>query len=81
MCCAAQGALTTGDDEEIMHKASALRRVSNAIWSWHTSKIPAIVAPRRAQGEAIDDATLAPIALLPCRHGGPHGRYCMADVS
>ena len=76
-----QGEFTTGDYEEIMNKASCLSLVSNAILYWNTIKITEIVDHLRAQGEAIDDATLSHISLLPFRHVVPNGMYFIEDVS
>ena len=74
------GALTTGDDEEMMHKASCLSLGSTAILYWHTLKINDIVENLRAQGEESDQDTLSHLALLPCRHVGPNGTYVIEDV-
>ena len=52
-----QGEFTTGDDEEIMNKASCLSLVSNAILYWNTLKITEIVDQLRAQGDEVDEAT------------------------
>ena len=70
-----------GDYEEIMNKARGRSLGSNAILSWNTIKITEIVDHLRAQGEAIDDATLSHISLLPFRHVVPNGRYFIEDVS
>jgi TnpA family transposase len=76
-----QGEFTTGDYEEIMNKASGLSLVSNAILYWNTIKITEIVDHLRAQGEAIDDETLAHISLWPFRQVVPNGMYFIEDVS
>jgi TnpA family transposase len=81
ICFADQGECTTGDYEEIMNKASGLSLVSNAILYWNTLKITEIVDNLRAQGEAIDDETLAHISLLPFRHVVPNGMYGLEDRS
>ena len=74
-----QGEFTTGDYEEIMNKASALNLVSNAILYWNTSRISNIVEALRAQGETVDDETLAHISLLPYKHVLPNGTYFIED--
>ena len=51
-----------------MNKASCLSLVSNAILYWNTLKITDIVEQLRAQGEEVDQATLAHISLLPFKH-------------
>ena len=78
--CADQGEFTTGDYEEIMHKASCLSLVSNAILYWNTMKINDIVENLRAQGEEIDKETLSHISLLPFRHVVPNGMYFIEEV-
>jgi TnpA family transposase len=75
-----QGEFTTGDDEEIMNKASCLSLVSNAILYWNTIKINEIVEKLRSQGEDIDQETLSHISLLPFRHVVPNGTYFIEDV-
>jgi len=74
-----QGEFSTGDYEEIMHKASYLSLVSNAILYWNTSKISDIVEGLRNQGEIVDDETLAHISLLPYKHVLPNGTYFNED--
>lgn len=63
-----------------MHKASGLSLVSHAILDWQTLKITDMVDQRRAHGEEVDPATLAPISLLPCKHVVPNGTYCIEDI-
>lgn len=75
-----QGEFTTGDYEEIMNKASCLSLVSNAILYWNTLKINDIVTNLRAQGEVIEDETLAHISLLPFKHVVPNGTYFIDDL-
>ena len=75
-----QGEFTTGDYEEIMNKASCLSLVSNAILYWNTIKINDIVEGLRAQGELIENKTLAHISLLPFRHVVPNGTYFIDDL-
>lgn len=75
-----QGEFTTGDYEEIMNKASCLSLVSNAILYWNTIKINDIVTKLRAQGEIIEDETLAHISLLPFKHVIPNGTYFIDDL-
>jgi TnpA family transposase len=75
-----QGEFTTGDYEEIMNKASCLSLVSNAILYWNTLKITDIVEQLRAQGEEVDQATLAHISLLPFKHVVPNGTYFIEDI-
>ena len=74
-----QGEFTTNDYEEIMNKASSLSLVSNAILYWNTSKIKDIVANLRANGENVEDETLAHISLLPYKHVLPNGTYFIND--
>jgi TnpA family transposase len=74
-----QGEFTTGDYEEIMHKASCLSLVSNAILYWNTIKINDIVENLRAPGEEIDKETLSHISLLPFRHVVPNGMYFIEE--
>lgn len=74
-----QGEFTTNDYEEIMNKASSLSLVSNAILYWNTSKIKDIVANLRANGENVEDETLAHISLLPYKHVLPNGTYFIDD--
>ena len=74
-----QGEFTTGDYEEIMNKASCLSLVSNAILYWNTLKITEIVDQLRAQGEEVDQATLAHISLLPFKHVVPNGTYFIEE--
>jgi TnpA family transposase len=75
-----QGEFTTGDYEEIMNKASCLSLVSNAILFWNTIKINDIIESLRAQGEVIENETLAHISLLPCKHVVPNGMYFIDDL-
>jgi TnpA family transposase len=75
-----QGEFTTGDYEEIMNKASCLSLVSNAILYWNTIKINNIIESLRAQGEVIENETLAHISLLPYRHVVPNGMYFIDDL-
>ncbi|MEL6455735.1 MAG: Tn3 family transposase [Cyanobacteria bacterium J06623_5] len=75
-----QGEFTTGDYEEIMNKATCLSLVSNAILYWNTIKINEIVESLRAQGEIVEDKTLAHISLLPYRHVIPNGAYFVDDM-
>jgi TnpA family transposase len=74
-----QGEFTTGDYEEIMNKASCLSLVSNAILYWNTLKITEIVDQLRAQGDGVDEATLAHISLLPFKHVIPNGTYFIEE--
>jgi len=74
-----QGEFTTGDYEEIMNKASCLSLVSNAILYWNTLKITEIVDQLRAQGDEVDEATLAHISLLPFKHVIPNGTYFIEE--
>ncbi|MEL7228253.1 MAG: Tn3 family transposase [Cyanobacteria bacterium J06576_12] len=66
--------------EEIMNKATCLSLVSNAILYWNTIKINEIVEGLRAQGEIVEDKTLAHISLLPYRHVIPNGAYFVDDL-
>ena len=75
-----QGEFTTGDYEEIMNKASCLSLTSNAILYWNTIKINDIIESLRAQGEVIENETLAHISLLPYRHVVPNGTYFIDDL-
>jgi TnpA family transposase len=75
-----QGEFTTGDYEEIMNKASCLSLVSNAILYWNTLKITDIVEQLRAQGEEVNQDTLAHVSLLPFRHVVPNGTYFIEDI-
>ncbi|MEM9449538.1 MAG: Tn3 family transposase [Cyanobacteria bacterium P01_E01_bin.6] len=75
-----QGEFTTGDYEEIMNKASCLSLISNAILYWNTMKINDIVTKLRAQGEIIEDETLAHISLMPFKHVIPNGTYFIDDL-
>ncbi len=75
-----QGEFTTGDYEEIMNKASCLSLVSNAVLYWNTIRINDIVEDLRSQGEAIDNATLSHISLLPFKHVVPNGTYFIEDM-
>jgi len=70
-----QGEFQIGDYEEIMHKASCLSLVSNAILYWNTPKIGEIIHTLRQKGEKIEDATIARISLLPYKHVIPNGAY------
>ena len=63
-----------------MNKASCLSLVSNAILYWNTIKINDIVENFRAQGEVIENETLAHISLLPYRHVVPNGTYFIDDL-
>src|SRR6266487_4093067 len=74
-----QGEFTTGDYEEIMNKASCLSLVSNAILYWNTRKITEIVDQLRAQGDTVEEATLAHISLLPFRHVIPNWTYFIEE--
>jgi len=62
-----------------MNKASCLSLVSNAILYWNTLKITEIVDQLRAQGEEVDQATLAHISLLPFKHVVPNGTYFIEE--
>jgi hypothetical protein len=75
-----QGEFTTGDYGEIINKASCLSLVSNAILYWNTLQITDIVDKLRAQGEAVDPATLSHISLLPFKHVVPNGTYFIEDM-
>ena len=70
-----QGEFQTGDYEEIMHKASCLSLVSNAILYWNTRKIDPIVSQLRLQNTEIADDTVARVSLLPYKHVIPNGTY------
>lgn len=74
-----QGEFTTGDYEEIMNKASCLSLVSNAILYWNTLKITEVVDQLHAQGDGVDEATLAHISLLPFKHVIPNGTYFIEE--
>jgi len=63
-----QGKFQTGDNEEIMNKASCLSLVSNAILYWNTIKIGVIVEQLQNNGENISDKTLSHISLLRFGH-------------
>jgi len=71
-----QGAFQTGDDAEIMTKASCLSLLSNAAWVWHTMPMTRIIKQLRAAGETMTDEALARVAPLAFSHIMPHGTYC-----
>ncbi len=65
-----QGLFRTGDNEEMMKKASALSLLSNAVLAWNTMQISKIVAKLDAK-----DADLARVLPLAHAHGIPSGTY------
>ena len=71
-----QGALQTGDYEEIMHKATCLSLLSNAVLVWNTVHMTRIIQQLRATGETILDEALSRIAPLAFAHVIPNGTYC-----
>jgi hypothetical protein len=48
--------------------------------NWNTLQITDIVDKLRAQGEAVDPATLSHISLLPFKHVVPNGTYFIEDM-
>ena len=71
-----QGAFQTGDDEEIMHKATCLSLLLNAVRGWHTVPMTRIIQPLRAHGETMRDEELSRISPVAFAPGIPHGTYC-----
>lgn len=53
------GVFRTGDDEEIMNKATCLSLLSNAVLVWNTVKTFEIVSPLRTRRETVRDKDLA----------------------
>ena len=54
-----QGAFQTGDDDEIMNKATCLSLLSHAVVVWNTVQMTQIIERLRASGETITEDELA----------------------
>ena len=70
-----QGAFQTGDYEEMMHKATCLSLLSNAVVVWNTVQMSHTLAQLRANGATIADEDLARVSPLAFAHVIPNGTY------
>lgn len=70
-----QGALRTGDYEEILNKESAFALLSNAVLVGNTVRIPEIVASIEARGQAVRPEHLVRISPLAHARVIPSGTY------
>ena len=70
-----QGALQTGDYEEMMHKASCLSLLCHAVLVWNTVHRSRIIEPRRAGGMTMRDEAVALLSPLADAHVIPNGPY------
>jgi hypothetical protein len=70
-----QGAFQTGDDEEIMNKATCLCLLSNAVLVWNTVHMTRLIAQLRATGETIADEDVARMSPAAFAHVIPNGTY------
>ena len=75
-----QGAFQTGDDEEIMNKASCLSLLSNAALVWNTMHMTRIIAQLRAAGETITDDELGRVSPIAFAHIIPIGNNLPSRV-
>jgi hypothetical protein len=70
-----QGAVQTGDYDEIMNKATCLSLLSNAVVVWNTVQMTRIIDQLRARGEVIMDDEVARMAPLAFARVIPNGTY------
>ena len=70
-----QGDLRAGDYEEVMHKASCLSLLSNAVLIWNTAQMSRILAQLRAAGQQVNDEDLARVSPLAHAHVIASGSY------
>lgn len=73
--CANQGAVQTGDYEEIRNQATGLSVLSNAALVWNPGQMSRSIAPLRASGETCTNEELARISPLAFSHILPNGPY------
>lgn len=69
------GAFQTGDYEEMMHKATCLSLLSNAVVVWNTVQMSRTLAQLCANGATITDEDLARVSPLAFAHVIPNGTY------
>lgn len=70
-----QGALQTGDDEEIRNKATCLSLLANAVVVGNPMQMARLRAQLRAHGETITHEDLARVSPVACSQVIPQGPY------
>jgi TnpA family transposase len=70
-----EGALRGRSFEDQFRSFSCLGVLHNAVVAWNLLHVGQVVAQLRAEGHAIDDATLALTSPLMRKHLNPFGRY------
>jgi TnpA family transposase len=70
-----RGKIRRKQEEEQVHQATCLNLLTNAVITWNTVSMAAVIDRLRSEGHAVQDSDLA--HLSPCRyeHINPYGKY------
>jgi hypothetical protein len=70
-----KGTLRRKQEEELMNHASCLNLVTNAVVTWNTVYMAAVIDRPRAEGKTVKDEEIARLSPARYEHINPYGKY------
>jgi hypothetical protein len=72
---AKKGVLRTNREEELRNQASCLSLVTNAVVTWNTVYMAAVIDQLRAKGRMVKEEEIARLSPARYEHTNPYGKY------
>jgi TnpA family transposase len=70
-----KGTLRKKQEEELGNQAGCLNLVTNAVVTWNTVYMAAVIAQLRAEGKTVNDEDIARLSPARYEHINPYGKY------
>ncbi len=70
-----KGTLRKKQEEELMNQASCLNLVTNAVVTWNTVYMAAVIDRLRAEGKTVNEEDIARLSPARYEHINPYGKY------
>ena len=71
-----KGVLRKKQEEELMNQARCLNLVTNAVVTWNTVYMAAVIKQLRAEGKTVNEEDIARLSPARYEHINPYGKYC-----
>ena len=70
-----KGVLRKKQEEELMNQAGCLNLVTNAVVTWNTVYMVAVIERLRAEGQEVNEEDIARLSPARYEHINPYGKY------
>ena len=70
-----KGTLRRKQEEELQNQAGCLNLVTNAVVTWNTVYMAAVIEQLRAEGRTVSDEDIARLSPARYEHINPYGKY------